>query len=449
MLPLVAAHLALSASSDLSRRPFLTLFLWTLAFAFYVVAARRLEGVATAPVILLVAALLRVLLLPLPPTLSDDTLRYAWDGKVVRSGFNPYLLAPEAPELKLLRDERWERMPHRQVPTVYPPLALALFSAASALPRPLLSLKILLVLVELAGCWLLIRLARRLDLPAGRAIWYCWNPLVCLEVAGMGHVDAMVMTAMVATALLLTGSPRRPRLAAAAAAAGVLSKLVPLVALPMWARQSRRPAVFLAAALGLASLAMLPVCFSAGGVPPGLVTYGISWEFNGPIYEPLWRALDGIALDDAVKSGLDDLKRLTGRHDFWNRLYPYVYPQLLAKLLLAGVFAGIFLFCLRQPHPVLGSGRLFGGLVLCAATVYPWYLLWVLPWAALARHPAWLALSALMPLAYLPQLTGVPLFPWVYLAIWAPFFVLLLSAIRIPGLGWNAVRWNEQRWTID
>ncbi len=439
-LPLVAALLALSASSDLARRPYLTLFLLAIAFAFYVRAARRLEGAATAPVILLVAALLRALLLPLPPTLSDDTLRYVWDGKVVRSGFNPYLLAPEAPELEPLRDERWRRMPHRQVPTVYPPLALAVFSAASALPRPLLSVKILLASIELMGCWLLIRLARRLDLPAGRAIWYCWNPLVCLEVAGMGHVDAMVVTATVAAVALLAGSPRRPRWAAAAAAAGVLSKLVPLVALPMWARQSRRPATFLAVALGLTALAMLPVCLAAGGLPPGLVTYGISWEFNGPLYEPLWRALDALALDDAVKGGLDELKGLTGRHELWNRFYPYVYPQLLAKLLLAGVFLGVFLFGLSRPHPVLGSGRLFGGLVLCTATVYPWYLLWVLPWAALARHPAWLALSALMPLAYLPQLTGVALFPWIYLAIWSPFFVLLLSAIWVPALRWRLER---------
>ncbi len=435
VLPLLAVHLGLAASSDLSRRPYLTLCLLALAFAFYVVAARRLEGAVTAPVILLVAALLRALLLPLPPTLSDDTLRYVWDGKVVRSGFNPYLLAPEAPELAGLRDERWQRMPHRQVPAVYPPLALAWFSAASALPRPLSSVKILLTLVELAGCWLLIRLARHLRLPDGRAIWYCWNPLVCLEVAGMGHVDAMVVTAAVGAVVLITGSPRRPLVAASAAAAGVLSKLVPLVALPMWARQSGRPAAFMAAAVGLTSLFMLPVFLSAGGIPPGLVTYGVSWEFNGPIYEPLYRALDWLALDDAVKGGLDELKQLTGRHDFWNRFYPYVYPQLLAKLLLAMAFAGVFLYCFLEPHPVLGSGRLFGGLVLCAATVYPWYLLWVLPWAALARHPAWLALSALMPLAYLPQLTGVPLFPWIYLGVWAPFFVLL--------------GWNRARWTID
>ncbi len=431
MAPLVATHLALAATADLAKRPLLTLILLFLAFAFYFRAARRLEHVAAVPTILGVAVILRALLLLLPPTLSDDVLRYTWDGKVVRSGLNPYLLAPEAPELESLRDEVWERMPHRQVPTVYPPLALATFSAASVLPRPLLSIKILLALIELVGCWWLIRIARRLKLPAGRAIWYCWNPLVCLEVAGMGHVDAMVVTASVAGVYFLTA--RRPGPAAAAAAAGVLSKLVPLVALPMWARQSTRPGVYLIAAVGLVSLFMLPVVVPAGGVPPGLVTYGVSWEFNGPFFEPLWRAFDWIALDDIVKRGLEDLKLLTGEHDFWNRFYPFAYPQFLAKLLLAAAFSGFVLLSLSARHPVLGTGALFGGLILCAATVYPWYLLWVLPWAALARHRAWLALSALMPLSYMPQLLDVPLFPWFYLGIWIPFFWLLIFS----------------RWTID
>ena len=435
-LPVAAAHLALAATGDPAVRPLLTLLLLIIAFAFFARAALRLERVDSTVAILCVAAVLRVLLLPLPPTLSDDTLRYTWDGRVARAGFNPYLLAPEAPELEPLRDELWQRMPHKDVPTVYPPLALATFGVASALPRPLVSVKILLVLAELVGCWLLIRLARRLGLPAGRAIWYCWNPLVCLEVAGMGHVDALVVTATVATVFVLAGAGGRPRAAvtaAGAAVAGVLSKLVPLVALPMWARHSGRPVVFLTAACGLIALCMMPVVLTVGGVPPGLVTYGVSWEFNGPLYEPLWRALDGVALDEKIKGGLDALKQRDGRHDFWNRFYPYVYPQLLAKLILAVAFFCVIAASLFVRHPVPGSGFLFGGLVLCAATVYPWYLLWVLPWAALARHKAWLALSGLMPLSYLPQLLGLPLFPWFYLLIWVPFFFLL----------------PVSRWTID
>ncbi len=434
-LPLVATHAALLAVFDLARWPLLTILLLGVAFVFYAHAGRRLEHLASGGAILLVAVVLRLLLLPLPPTLSDDTLRYAWDGKVVISGFNPYLLPPDAPELGPLRDEIWQRMPHREVPTVYPPLALALFSAGGGLPFPLLGVKILLCFAELIGCWLLSTLAGRLGLPPGRAVWYCWNPLVSVEVAGMGHVDALVVTAMVATVLLLVSNPARPLAAGAAAAAGVLSKLVPAVALPMWARQSRRPAAFLAVAGISIAVFLAPVALSVGGVPPGLVAYGVSWEFNGPLYEPLWRAFEHAELDDTVKHGFDQLKQWTDRHEFWNRFYPFVYPQLLAKLGLAVVFSGFFLASLRRRHPVLGSGRLFGALLVCSATFYPWYLLWVLPWAALCRHRAWLTLSALIQLSYLPQLVeGIDLFPWIFLMIWCPFWALL-------ALGW--------RWRLD
>lgn len=421
---------------DLSRWPWLTAFLLFSAFGLFWRAARRLEHLRSASGILLVAAALRLLLLPLPPTLSDDTLRYVWDGRVMTAGFNPYLHPPEAEELAPLRDELWQRMPHQDVPTVYPPLALATFTVASWLPGSLVTVKILLAIVELFGCLLLLRLADALKLPPGRAIWYCWNPLPIMEVAGMGHVDALVVTASVATVLLLVrgAAGRVPWTAASAAstaAAGVLGKLLPVVAVPMWARQSRRPFTFLAVAGAVVAAFLLPVFLSTGGVPPGLLKYGVSWEFNGAFYEPLWRVYDVLGLDDGVKRVLDLLKEHTGHHEFWNRFYPSVYPQLLAKFTLLPLLGLFCLRSLREEHPVLGSGRLFGGLVLCMATFYPWYLLLVLPWAALARHRAWLALSALLQISYLPALLGVSYWPGFYLAIWVPFFLLL------PGSRWS------------
>ncbi|MEM8998084.1 MAG: hypothetical protein AAGF23_25100, partial [Acidobacteriota bacterium] len=167
-----------------------------------------------------------------------------------------------------------------------------------------------------------------------------------------------------------------------------------------------------------------------GGVPPGLVTYGVSWEWNGALYEPLWRLIDRLDPIDSIKAGVDRVKDLTGWHDFWNRLYPFVYPQMLAKLILATGFGLFFLAELRlhrdDPRPpTVATGRLVGALLLAAATVYPWYVLWVLPWAALGRRASWLTLAALMPLSYAPQHSDLELFPWVWAAVWLPFFALL------------------------
>lgn len=425
LLPLLAVNLGLLAIFDLTRHPALTLALLGAAFLWLILVSRRLASAIPGRTILWGALLLRLPLLALPPSLSDDAWRYLWDGKVAAAGFNPYALAPAAEELAPLRDEAWQRLPHKEVPTVYPPLAVAAFSIATRFPFPLLAWKGIATGADLAACALLLALARRLGAPEGRTLWYAWNPLVALEISGMGHVDALGVMAVLGTLFFLIDR-RRAGAAAAWAAAGVLAKLVPLAAFPLWARRSGRPAWFLAASLGLVAAAGLPVLAATRGVPPGLLTYGVSWEFNGPLFEPLWRGLDWMGAAPALATLLDRLKDWTGEHELWNPLYPYLYPQLLAKVLLgAGMLAAVAL-SLREDEPVAGTERLFGRLLLCSATVYPWYLLWVLPFAALSRRLPWLALSGLILLSYIPQLLGVPLFPWVYLAIWGPFAALLV-----------------------
>jgi hypothetical protein len=310
------------------------------------------------------------------------------------------------------------------------------FSIAIRLPFPLFAWKGIATAADAGGCALLLALAKRRGIAPGRTVWYAWNPLVFLEIGGNGHVDALGVAAVIGAVLCLT--PRRnasgipwevsPARAALWAAAGVLAKLAPLAALPMWSRQSGRPRRFLTVAAGLAAVAFLPVAIAVRGIPPGLVRYGVSWEFNGPLFEPLWRLLAAAHVAPALKHGLDLLKWMTGLWTALNVLYPLLYPQLLAKALLGVGMIAVTVLSLAERDPVAGTGRLFGGLLLLAATVYPWYLLWVLPFAALTRHAAWLALSGLILLSYLPKIAGVPLMPWVFLAIWVPFGVLLMTA---------------------
>lgn len=423
---LIGVHCGLLVAGDLAGRLWLTLGLLAVGFAALAWVgfgpdAERSPFSPTA--VLTVAVLLRVLLLPLQPTLSDDVMRYLWDGKVVGAGANPYALTPDSEELAGLRDEQWERMPHRDVEAVYPPLALALFSIAAALPRSLFAWKLLLVACELAGCLLLVRLAGRLGVEMRRVALYAWNPLVTLEVAGMGHIDAVGVALVIATVWALY---RGKRWAGIVAAGAILAKLVPVIAVPLWARRAPRAAAFVVLSVAVVAAVLAPVWLTTGGVPPGWVRFGLSWEFNGPLYDPLWRALDSVDLDGSVKAGLDRLKIWSGKHEFWNRFYPYVYPQLLAKALLALLLTG-WLWRLWRDRTATAAevtGRVFAALILCSATVYPWYLLWMLPWAALAGQRAWLGLSALISLSYLPQFTELPLMPGVFLAIWLPFAAL-------------------------
>ncbi len=417
------------------------LLLLLLAFGALWWALRRLaaatgsrSGVPMAGA-LAVAAVLRLLALPLAPSLSDDVYRYLWDGRVAASGANPYLLTPNDESLAGLRDDLWRKTAHRDIATVYPPLALAMFAGASALRRPLLGYKLALAGVDLAGCALLLSLARRRG-AARAALGYVWNPLLVVEGAGMGHVDVLGASLVIAGVWLLSAG--RNATAGIAAALAALAKLVPLAALPLWwrragGRRGRRLAV------GAGAL-LLPTTVGAllwtRGVPPGLIEYALHWEYNGPLYEPLWRLIGALRLD-AAASGVVHLARTSFGGDVeaapWSALYSFAHPRFLARLALLAAAVALWLrLWRRRPTPVRAAFGAFAVLLLTSPTFYPWYLIWILPWAALTGSRVVLALSVTLPLAYLPALTGLPYFPWVYGVVWLPPLIPALLDRRRP-----------------
>ena len=389
--------------------------------------------------VLAVALLLRLLALPLAPSLSDDVHRYLWDGRVAASGANPYRLTPNDPDLTGLRDDLWQRTAHRDVATVYPPLALSLFTAASVLPRPLPSYKLTLAAVDLIGCALLLALARRRGSVVA-ALAYVWNPLVVIEGAGMGHIDVLGASLVIACVYLIPvrrgslSTLPRSLAAGAVAALGVLAKLVPLAAIPLWWRTMQRHGqhghMFALGAACLLVPAVAAVLVWTGGVPPGLAVYALRWEYNGPLYEPLWRLLDALQLDRAAAGVVHGVRVVFGGEVTatpWHTLYSYTYPQFLARaLLLAAGGAAWLRLWRRRPGAIGAALGAFGIVLLASPTLYPWYLIWVLPWAALLGVRSVLLLSATLPLAYLPALAGIDYFPWVYGAVWLPPLVVFV-----------------------
>ena len=389
--------------------------------------------------ILVVGVTARLLVLVHPPSLSDDVFRYLWDGRVVLAGENPYLVEPDAQVLAPLRDDLWRQTAHRDVPTVYPPVALSLFSIATLLPRPIVSYRLIVLLLDVAACVVLWRLAVALAVPRRRVLLYAWNPLVVIEGVGSGHVDVVgVLFVLLALGSLVAArddsriARRRTARAGVWAALGVLTKLAPLVVAPLWWRSSSGRQVFLIAFAVVLLVGLVPIGLWSGGVPPGLVTYGVSWEFNGAFHEPLWRTLDALGIDTAAKSALERLKQLTGIHDSLNPLFAYLYPQLMAKAVLAIVALVIVVRGMWSRDLISGTRTVLGGVLLCSATLYPWYVLWIVPLAALTLSPFWLVLTASVQFAYLPRLFGVELFPMGYLLVWLP------PSVVSPGAGMEA-----------
>ena len=196
-----------------------------------VVRARTVPGWALAGA-LAVALAARLILLTTPPVMSTDLYRYVWDGRVQAAGINPYLFKPADPEVAFLRDGRTGpeaifiniNRPET-ARTIYPPTAQLLFAAIGRTASSIWTVKAVMTLCDLvagAAAWGLLRASGRPD--AWVLIW-AWNPLVILEFAGAGHIDA---AAVAASGLALLFAARRQQgLAGAALAIAVLCKLLP------------------------------------------------------------------------------------------------------------------------------------------------------------------------------------------------------------------------------
>lgn len=136
------------------------------------------------------ATIVRIPFLFAAPLWSDDVYRYVWEGRVWASGANPFAFAPDSEHLAALRDANWALVNHKQVSSIYPPLAQALFLALA--PGGVLAWKVAMAACDVGTAALLHR--RRA--PAG----WLWAvlPLPALESAGSGHLEgiALLFTAL-------------------------------------------------------------------------------------------------------------------------------------------------------------------------------------------------------------------------------------------------------------
>src|SRR5262245_5993097 len=245
-------------------------------------AGRRLDGASLA-LVLGMALLFRATLLAAAPTLSNDLNRYVWEGKVLAAGWSPYHYPPDAPELEPLRDDVWAGVNNRRVPSPYPPLAQGFGLLAYHLfPERLLGPKLLATLGDLAALGVVLLLLRQARLPLGRAVVYAWNPLVVLAFAHSGHNDAW-MIALLLLACWLAGA-RRFSASAAALALATLAKVLPLLAVPLFATVwGRRPWPLVTYA-GVLALGYAPVVLLDNEASGSLFAYTLTWTGNESLF---------------------------------------------------------------------------------------------------------------------------------------------------------------------
>jgi hypothetical protein len=367
-----------------------------LAGALLSIFAARSLSASKLGFLLLCAGAFRLTMLLHQPDLSDDVYRYVWDGKVATTGRSPYAFAPDDPRVAGLFPDLRARVAHRELRTVYPPVAQAAFRAAATAPGAgVLAMKAILAAADLAVVALLF--AGGGGGAGFGAALYAFHPLAVTESAGQGHLDSLGVALLLA-ALIYLGR-RRPVAAGVAFAASVLTKYVPLAGVLPFARRGGWR--FAGAAL-VTGAAVWGLATRGGGRPTGaLGDYATRWEFNSVLYPAVSGAIESSHLPGKAKGAYIRWKDRQEQRPWMQRVFPYFYAAFFARVALAFLLGVVLVgIAARGGEPEGAVFASLGAFLLFSPTLHPWYLLWVLPFAAKRREPAFLYLSSVAPLAY-------------------------------------------------
>jgi alpha-1,6-mannosyltransferase len=311
---------------------------------------------------LLLAAVWHVAFLRVSPGANndDDIHRYVWDGRLQRLGYNPYLVIPSDPAFAALHTSETHTLNNPDLPSPYPAGAQLFFRAVTAIHESTFAFKVAFVVCEFAIVFVFLDLLRRTGQGAHLVLAFAWNPLLAIEVAGSGHIDIVGALFLVVSAAVLM---RRWRATAAVALGlAIAVKFLPVVLVPLyWKRVRIRDAALAAAVVGLLYVPFLNRSFfSHGRIPIGsLGTYVNSFRFNGPVFAALARVAPPQPLAGlAVLIGLATATWMRRRS-----ADPECSPDGFARTQF--VWA-------QFAWPMAAS-------LLCAPAVFPWYLLWLLP----------------------------------------------------------------------
>jgi hypothetical protein len=417
------------------------LLLFSLAFVFYFgasVAAIRSKGIkkSTFLIVIFFAILFRLILLPSTAIHENDFYRYLWDGKVLKSGLNPYKYTPDeieslvgkedAEKTKLieLRDKNplyFYRIGHRWVPTIYPPIAQIVFTLSSWIKEDsILVLKTIFVIFDLLVLGLIAKLLVHFKMNPALSMVYGWSPLVLKEIANSGHYDSIAIFFMLLSIYLIF----RQRLfwgGVSLAFAG-LAKFFPLLLAPLYGKRIKVRNLLVFA--GLFLIFYIPFfLWDATGLTrvfTGLRIYFQNWSYNGSIFVLIRSLLNAFNV-------------------------PVFEQNFLAKVIvgLTLVLVAIYLSKERPQADFLLLRRSFiilALLFLLSPVADPWYFCWVIPFLCFFYSRAFIMLSWLLIFSYLsfsksfgsfrigsfelPILNIVQYLPFFFLLLWGRFRII-------------------------
>lgn len=320
----------------------------------------------------------RLLLIPIEGYTSNDVSRYLFDGRLWWEGFDPYSISHDAAELVVLREQWAPPAEHAAYVTIYPPLALSIFTLSASVGVEWASLvwKIIIASASIATvfiCALILQKRQALHhLPL-----IALSPLLILETGVGGHLDSL--TTLSVAAALWYWQKERWLACAIIIGLGTLIKFLPLVllgpiflALSSWKQRGLLTAGFLVTlVIGYALI------ITAGLHPIGsLSVFFEKWRFGSPLY---------------------------------NSLAFFISPEKMSitiPLLTIFAMAMVGLYILKdsptskKTKSLHGMQMTFAIPLLLSPVVFPWYLMPLVPLMMLSPKAYLLLWLSLAPLTY-------------------------------------------------
>ncbi len=187
----------------------------------------------------------RLIFLFSEPVLSDDYYRFIWDGTLNLHGINPFLQLPRfyiesGKEVSGLTPEIFKLLNSPEYFTIYPPFCQLIYSLGALAPKgnylaSAVIMRICVLLAEIGSIIYLQKILKHFGSDSKNVLLYALNPLIIVELVGNLHFEAfMICFLLMAIFYLLK---ERNRTSALFFCLSVISKLLPLMLLPLLLRK--------------------------------------------------------------------------------------------------------------------------------------------------------------------------------------------------------------------
>jgi hypothetical protein len=355
--------------------------LTVLLYGLYLVAVWTADAVRTSWALIAIGALHLIFLLG-PPMYLTDVFNYLGFARLdVLHGLSPYGHHPSA----VPGDAVFAYVTWPDITSPYGPL----FTLGSYVTAPLgiaggvWAYKISVAAASLACVWLVWLLARELGRPQVPAIVLVGlNPLLLGYGVGGAHNDVYMLALVLGGVLLAVRG--REALGAGAIVAGAAVKATGGLALPfLWLGARHRGAVVRGALIAAVGVLVVSAIAFGGDVIRALAPFGEQASTTNVRSFP-GQIADAFLGRDSVPAGI----------------------QVGAVVLFVVLAVLAFLHARRDGDWIGGVGWTTLALLLTLTWVMPWYIAWLLPFAALSRQPrlraATLGCGAFLLVVHLP-----------------------------------------------